>query len=130
MRNDLLDYGSYFESIGDYESAFAIYKSIGELGGQLLNGAAFGNEQLAGLDMQTAAMEAISQLLQILKVPGASQVVESSYELFAEGLDLFLENLGRLDDYLKQGSGNSVVETINGIMQYGDIRFFPRERKE
>jgi len=56
--------------------------------------------------------------------------VESSYELFAEGLDLFLENLGRLDDYLKQGSGNSVVETINGIMQYGDIRFFPRERKE
>lgn len=124
MRDELLDYGTYFESIGDYETAFAIYKSIGELGGQLLSGASFANEQLAGLDMQMAAVDAIGLLMQMLNIPGAAQVVENTYTLFAEGLDIFLENLSYLDNYLRGDNTPSMMNTINEILRHGEISFF------
>jgi hypothetical protein len=123
MREELLDYGNYFESIGDYETAFAIYKSIGELGSQLLSGASYANEQLAGLDMQMSAVDAISLLMQMLNIPGAAQAVENNYDLFAEGLDLFLNNLSSLDQYLRQGNSFSLLSTINEVLQNGEISF-------
>ncbi|NLN92018.1 MAG: hypothetical protein GX130_01735 [Candidatus Hydrogenedens sp.] len=130
MRDDLLDYGNYFESIGDFETAFAIYKSIGELGSQLISSATFANEQLAGLDMQMAAVDALGTLIQILNIPGATQIMENTYTLFVESLDLFLENMNYLDEYLRQGNTHSIMDAINEVLQNGEISWLQSRSNE
>ena len=123
LRNELLGYGAYFESLGDFDTAMAIYKSVGLLGQQLTGGAGYTNEYLAGLDTQMAAIEAMSALAELMHVPGGLQTIQNTYEIFVESLNIFLNYTSLLDSMLHIGDISAFLNVVNGILQTGDIRY-------
>ncbi len=123
LSYDLLNYGAYFESLGDYETALAIYKSVHRLGLQINQGALFSNEQLAGLDAQMAAIEAINALSQVLNDPAIIQTVDGAYDLFMEGLNVFLDNTRIIENMLGNSDITAVLRVIQRILMWGDLRY-------
>lgn len=123
MKTDLLGYGQYFESVGDYDAAMAVYKSIGLLGQQVMQGANYSNEYLAGLDTQVTAIEAMSALADIMDIPGGLQTIQDTYDVFVESLNIFLEYTHLLDTVTNISDINTVLTAVNDILQTGDIRY-------
>ena len=124
LSADLLGYGAYFESIGDYDTALAIYKSVQHLGAQINAGADFTNEMLAGLDTQRASIEAINALAQIMEIPGGAFTVEIAYTVFLEGLDFFLEYTNIFEDIMGGSDSENMMHAVAQIMRMGEIQFF------
>ncbi len=123
LSYDLLSYGAYFESLGDYETALAIYKSVNRLGLQISQGALFSNEQLAGLDAQMAAIEAVNALSQVLNDPAILSTVDGAYDLFMEGLNVFLDNTRVIENMLGDSDITAVLRVIQRILMWGDLRY-------
>lgn len=123
MKTDLLGYGEYFQSVGDYDAALAVYKSIGLLGQQVVEGSTYTNEYLAGLDTQVAALEAMNALADVMEIPGGLQTIQDTYNVFVEGLNIFLEYTQLLDGVTNIEDINRVLTAVNGILQTGDIRY-------
>lgn len=123
MKTDLLGYGQYFESVGDYDAAMAVYKSIGLLGQQVMEGATYSNEYLAGLDTQATAIEAMSALANVMDIPGGLQAIQSTYDVFVESLNIFLKYTHLLDNVTNIEDINTVLTAVNDILQTGDIRY-------
>ena len=71
---------------GNFEG-LSVYKSVGEMGRQVSQGAAYTNEYLAGLDTQMDAVEAMNALASLVQVPG-KQTIQEVYDLFLQGLDI------------------------------------------
>lgn len=69
LSAQLLDYGKYYEQNGQIELAQQICDSVRVLGTQVTENASFSNEQLAGLDIQRAAIEALSEFMQFMQSP-------------------------------------------------------------
>ena len=125
LGDTLLEYGKYYEETGDIETAQAIYEAVQELGVQLDEGAQFAQEELAGLDIQRAAIE----MLRGLYVYGGIQ--EDTSELSAETSELVASIESLVDffhalDNLFQGQVDTqfFVTVAELIMQGGDLGLF------
>jgi len=123
LGNDLLSYGAYYESIGDYDTAMAIYKGVNQLGLQINQGADFSNEMLAGLDTQSGAIEAIDALAELMNIPGGAYTVEIAYTVFMQGMDFFLENTSVFENMIGDAEAENILHSVQQIMQVGDIRY-------
>ncbi len=123
LSYDLLSYGAYFESMGDYESALAVYKNIHYLGLQLTQGATVSNELLAGLDVQMTAIQALDTLAAIIDLPGSAQTIEMAYAVFMEGLDFFLEYTNVFEYLLSGTNTQHILNIARYMMQHGDLAF-------
>lgn len=123
LRTDLMHYGAYLESSGDYEAAFDIYKSVLLLGQQITNGASYLYEYLAGLDTQSAALEAIDALATLIQIPGGLQTLQIASEILAEGFNAFLEYTDLFEGILGINNVAQLVQVINMILQTGDINY-------
>ena len=120
---ELLSYGAYFESVGDAETALAIYKSVHQMGLQLNQGAAFSNEMLAGLDVQMAAIEAMNGLAQVMDIPGGAYTLEIAYVAFVEGLDFFLEHTEVFDNMIAVSDMSTIFNAVRYMMHQGDLDY-------
>jgi len=58
---DLLEYGSYYNEIGDIDTARYLYEGVQLLGDQIEAGAVLSSEQLVALDIQSAAIDVLGQ---------------------------------------------------------------------
>lgn len=123
LRGELIGYGAYFESIGDYDTAMAIYKSIGLLGTQLAAGASYTNEYLAGLDTQAASLEAMNALASLINIPGGLQTIQTAYDIFVNGMNVFMEYTSILDGVTSISDVTAVLNAVNVILQTGDINY-------
>lgn len=123
LGNNLLSYGAYYESIGDYETAMAIYKGVNQLGLQVNQGADFSNEMLAGLDSQRAAVEAIDALAKLMNIPGGAYTVEVAYTVLMQGMDFFLEYTSVFENLIGNAEAQNILQAVQQIMQVGDIRY-------
>jgi len=82
ISNDLLAFGQSYAETGDLDTASAIFNSILELGQQIDEGADLTQEQLAGLDIQRAAIEALRSIGREADVfEAAVELTDSSQEL-------------------------------------------------
>ncbi len=122
LSYDLLSYGAYFESLGDYETAMDIYKGVQRMGFQITQGANYSNEQLAGLDAQSAALDAIGALADLMQIPGGVRTVENAYTLLMEGLNIFMDNTALLDGLLGSADSAAIAAAIDQFIQNGDMR--------
>ncbi len=123
LGSDLLSYGAYYESIGDYDTAMAIYKGVNQLGLQVNQGADFSNEMLAGLDTQRGAIEAIDALAELMDIPGGAYTVEIAYTVFMQGMDFFLEYTNVFENMIGQAEAENILRTVQQIMQVGDLHY-------
>lgn len=123
LGNDLLSYGAYYESIGDYDTAMAIYKGVNQLGLQVNQGADFSNEMLAGLDTQRGAIGAIDALAELMDIPGGAYTVEIAYTVFMQGMDFFLEYTNVFENMIGDAEVENILRTVQQIMQVGDLHY-------
>jgi tetratricopeptide (TPR) repeat protein len=123
LGSDLLSYGAYYESIGDYDTAMAIYKGVNQLGLQVNQGADFSNEMLAGLDTQRGAIEAIDALAELMDIPGGAYTVEIAYTVFMQGMDFFLEYTSVFENMIGDAEAENILRTVQQIMQVGDLHY-------
>jgi len=123
LRSELLGYGEYFESLGDYDTAMGVYKGVGMLGQQVAEGAAYTNEYLAGLDTQAAAIEAMNALADMVDVPGGLQTVQETYRVFVDSLNIFMEYTNLLDGVVQMEDVSLLLNTVGSILQTGDIQY-------
>lgn len=123
LGSDLLDYGAYYESIGDYETAMAIYKSVNQMGVQVNQGADYSNEMLAGLDTQRGAIEAMDALADMMDIPGGAYTVEIAYTVFMQSMDFFIEYTDVFESMIGDAEAENLLQTVQQIMQVGDLRY-------
>lgn len=83
LSEDLLDYGRFFAEEGDYAAAEEIYQSVQRFGEQLNQGATVAADRLAGLDVERAAIDGLTELYAVL---GSTEGIEA---LTTQALDLF-----------------------------------------
>lgn len=90
LSEDLLHYGRFFAEEGEYATAERIYQSVQRFGEQLNQGATLVADELAGLDVQRAAIEGLTELYAVL---GSTDGIEA---LTTQALDLFagMEGIG------------------------------------
>jgi len=123
LKTDLLAHGAVLEAEGNYEDALSVYKSVGEMGRQVSRGAAYTNEYLAGLDTQMDAVEAMNALAELVEIPGCLQTIQEAYDIFVQGLDLFLEYSSLLADVTRIEDHEAIRDAVGGILQTGDIAY-------
>jgi len=123
LGSNLLGYGAYYESIGDYDTALAIYKGVNQLGLQINQGADFSNEMLAGLDTQQGAIEAMDALADMMDIPGGAYTVEIAYTVLMQGMDFFLEYTDVFENMIGNAEAANMLQIIQRIMQVGDLQY-------
>ncbi len=124
MAQQLLQYGQYYESMGDYDTAQQIYESIRQMGGQLVNGAALGYERQAGLEIQIQAVEAIQQIYAILQDPLNMRALEATYTGLVNSLSQVIDFLGQFEDLLNYASEDLIHQIAERILRQGNLSIF------
>ena len=108
--NDLLQYARQYAELGDLQAAERILQSVQRLGQQLNEGAAFVPEQLAGLDLQRAAIESLSNLYEeIGSTDGQNalaaqllelEVTDQQIEEFLSAMEGLIQTTADVDSWL------------------------------
>jgi hypothetical protein len=83
LADSMLQYGLYYEGIGDYDSAQAIYRSMENMGVQVASGAGYINEQIVGLEVQEDALQSQNGLATLLGQPETAQAITDSLRLLS-----------------------------------------------
>ena len=124
LSQELLNYGSYYESIGDYETAKEIYQSLNNLGNQVADGAIVANERLAGMDIQFQSINAFEGLQDIFQDPANIRILEQTFNSFVQTLSVFTQYMEDYNQLLSVADINlaSVISDI--IFQQGDLNIF------
>ncbi|MBX7257280.1 MAG: hypothetical protein K1Y02_13030 [Candidatus Hydrogenedentes bacterium] len=125
LGKTLIDYGRNYMASQDYETAQELFDAARTLGSQVQDGASFSQEQLAGLDIQSQAIDALQELY---SQTGSTEEIEAlanqTLDLVAsiEGLDGIFTALQQLftTDY-----GEDIWNTVSGlVLSYGDVNIF------
>jgi tetratricopeptide (TPR) repeat protein len=99
LATDLLDYGNYFNELGDPDTTRVIYESVQSLGQQIEASAVLSQEQLVGLDIQSAAIDVLGQFYQAHGlVEELNILTEQSIQIIEdlEGLNVFFGQLNTM----------------------------------
>ncbi|MDZ4861097.1 MAG: hypothetical protein SGI88_19165 [Candidatus Hydrogenedentes bacterium] len=92
LASDLLDYGQVFLSANDTQTAENIFRAVEQMGRQVEEGATFSQEQLAGMDIQAQALDAMGALYATIEsVDGVSDVTAS--------IEALTGRIGELDTF-------------------------------
>jgi len=92
---DLLNYGSDYNNIGDFDTAQIIFEGVQTLGDQIEAGALLSQEQLVALDIQSAAIDVLGQFYE------AQGIVEALGPLTEQSLNI-IGDLDSLSGFLVQ----------------------------
>ena len=125
LGKNLLEYGQDYMAAGDYDAAKGIVEAVQRLGQQAEEGALFSQEQLAGLDMQAAAIDVLEELYTAFEYSeGIDQLTTQTRDLVAS-----IDQLGGFFDALDQlffsDESSDFFTMISGwILQSGDLTLF------
>jgi hypothetical protein len=128
LAGDLLGYGQGFLSENDSATAEAIFKAVEEFGRQVEEGAAFSQEQLAGMDIQIQALGGLGQLYTIVEsADGVASVTEA-----ANALTIKVEDVAgffaALDELFLKPMTTGFWNMVSGIiLGSGDISLFSNQ---
>lgn len=125
LGKNLLEYGQDYMAVRDYDTAEDIFEAVQRLGQQAEEGALFSQEQLAGLDMQAAAIDELEQLYTAIEsIEGIDQLATQTSDLVAS-----IDQLGGFFDALDQlffgEESSDFFNMVSGwILQSGDLALF------
>lgn len=125
LGKNLIEYGQDFMAEQDYQTAREIFEAVQALGQQVEATSQFSQEQLAGLDVQAAAIDALEALYTAIESPeGIAQLTTQTQDIVAniEKLGAFFTTLDKL--FASEG-GTDFFNTISElILQNGDLTIF------
>jgi tetratricopeptide (TPR) repeat protein len=124
LRSELLDYGAYYEGLGEYETAQQIYNAVNQLGEQLYEGASMAVEQQYGLETQQDAILAIQGIAEILQQPEAVALLGETLGVLADGIfDVTQYISARQQMVTNPATAGQVDWTafLNHVMNNGDL---------
>lgn len=121
--NEFVAYGEEFEAMEDYAAAMSIYESLNRFGFNVSQNADFSNEQLAGLDTQFAAIQAIQDIVTIFQDPVGAQVLEESYAIFNQGLEGLGSFFNIFNLAMEAATSTEIASYTDEIMRLGDLGF-------
>lgn len=125
LGDQLLEYGRYYEQNGDADLAQQIYEAVRTMGSQIAESATYSTEQLAGLDIERAALEMLSGLVTVLQSPESLEILSTQID----GLQIAFTRLGEFMTALDQLFASSDQSLLTGqvadyIMRNGDLGLF------
>lgn len=120
LGDDLMAQGAAYEEAKDYETAAALYEGVQSLGEQVVEGAEFANEQLAGMDLQMSALDALVRVTEVLASPGGVQMLEAAYSALAQSLTSFLELVSMMDASFAGAAPEEAAATAAQALVEGD----------
>jgi len=125
LGKSLIDFGRTYMASQDYETAGQLFDAARTLGAQVQDGASFTQEQLAGLDIQSQALDALQELY------GQTGTTQQIDELANQTLELVasIESLDGIFTALQQlfstSYGEDIWNTVSGlVLTYGDVNIF------
>lgn len=121
LGRDLVRYGQYYESLGDYDTAKQVYNAVRQMGVQLVEGAALSNEQLAGLDTQVVALDAFQQLYSIFQDPASQMILTAAYNTVLDSLALLGSFFTSFDALLSGANPNTANRVASEVIRNGDL---------
>ncbi|MBI2425973.1 MAG: hypothetical protein HYV27_24325 [Candidatus Hydrogenedentes bacterium] len=117
----LLEQGAYYASQGDYATAEEIYNAARQFGVQVTAGAAFINEQAAGVDIQMEAVQALSEIYDILDSAETQallgQDLQQLMTTFADVSNLLIS----YNALFETGNLDYVMNIANLVFQFGNV---------
>lgn len=124
LAGNLMATGEAHQASGDTVAAVSVYEAVLDMGRQLETGAEFSQQQLAGLDIERAAIDALNPLYVLLGSP-------EQLEQLAMATNLLIESILQLSQYLNELSNLLVTEfdttvlldIANAILEFGDLYF-------
>jgi tetratricopeptide (TPR) repeat protein len=125
LGKNLLEYGQDYMAAGDYDTARGIVEAVQRLGQQAEQGANFSQEQLAGLDMQAAAIDVLEEIYTAIEYyEGIGQLTTQTRDLVAsiDQLGGFFDALDQL--FFSEGSSDFFNMISGWILQSGDLDIF------
>ncbi|NIA16380.1 MAG: hypothetical protein GWP08_20155 [Nitrospiraceae bacterium] len=125
LGTQLLQFGRDQEALGDMAAAQQVYEAVYGMGTQVYADAAFSAEQLAGLDIQHAATDALAGFFEFLNMPeDIAALTERTLEL-VQAFGGIGEIFGQLDDLFQQALNSEFLMTIaDVILGQGDLNLF------
>jgi hypothetical protein len=122
LSQQLIDYGKQYEQAGDAEFAQQLYQSVRQMGDQVATSTSYSNEQLAGLDIEHAAVETLSQLAKFIESPQNRQLLAEQAEGISDALGGFVSFMGQVNDFFaKDPSTDLLRQFSNLVMNNGDL---------
>lgn len=125
LASDLLQYGQGFMAEQDYATAEQIIEAVQQFGRQVEEGAQFSQEAIAGLDIQTAAIDVLSSLYTTVESDqGIEDLTAQTQELVGRIYELnsFFDRLNEL--LFRDGTAEFWNLVTGIILQSGDLLLF------
>jgi hypothetical protein len=92
------------------------------MGDQVATSTSYSNEQLAGLDIEHAAVETLSQLAKFIESPQNRQLLAEQAEGISDALGGFVSFMGQVNDFFaKDPSTDLLRQFSNLVMNNGDL---------
>lgn len=124
LRNELLDYGAQYESLGEYDTAEQIYNAVNELGEQLVTGASMAVEQQYGLETQQEAILAIQGIAEVFQQPETVALLGETLGFLAESIVDVTQYIAARQDMVINPASSAQLnwsEFLNHVMNNGDL---------
>lgn len=124
LRNELLDYGAYYEGLGDYDTAQQIYNAVNQLGVQLYEGAALAVEQQYGLETQQDAILAIQGIAEVFQQPETVALLGETLGMLAGGIVEVTQYIAARQELVVNPALSSQLDWsafLNHVMTHGDL---------
>jgi len=124
LRGELMDYGAYYEGLGDYDTAQQIYNAVNQLGEQLYQGASMAVEQQYGLETQHDAISAIQDIAEIFQQPEAVALLGETLGMLAGGIFDVTEYIAARQQLVTNPTTSSQLDWtafLNHVMTNGDL---------
>ncbi len=122
LASELLDYGAELDQSGDAETALQVYDAVSRLGMQLVAGAAFSRERLAGIDMQRMALDVLEQLYPRLGLDPETLIPQT--EDLVDNILYLRDFYNQLDVLFTEGPVEDAAfwaSVANTIIESGDL---------
>ncbi|MCA1901151.1 MAG: hypothetical protein LDL53_02850 [Candidatus Hydrogenedens sp.] len=121
MVQTLLDYGKYYEDIGDYETALLIYEALKNLGVKIDTSSTLIQERMAGLEY---AQKAVNAMLRILSSTNTLSDTQSLID-FTQTLNEMMTNYNlALNNFYKLFDTDNpalILDVLNTYLTNGNV---------
>ena len=125
LGSQLLQFGHDQEALGDTDAAQQVYEAVLGMGTQVYADAAFSAEQLAGLDIQHAATDALAGFFEFLNMPDGIALLTEQTVGLVEAFGAIGAIFGQLDDLFQRAMDSNVLMSIaDVILGQGDLNLF------
>ena len=122
LSDELVGYAKDYEAAGNLDIAQQIYEAVFRMGEQVYQGALFGIERLAGLDVQRAAVDFLDGIYTALDAQPQLQWLSTQINNLLAPIQQLASFFSGINDFFRtQVTEDNATDVAQDILQSGDI---------